>query len=281
MFKKFNLIAIVKDFSSRMQEKSIDTCAGSTCFFLILSIIPLMLLLSSLIPYTSVTKDDLINIVIEITPYFTHDFLMQLIDEAYSHAFSITSISALTTIWSGALGMIAIIRGLNNIYEVEEKRNYFLLRFFASFYTLALIVIILVMLIVTVFGKITAKFLINEIPYLEYPLALLSGFKFLIVICGATIVFSIIYTYVPSIKLRYIRQLPGSLFTAIVWYMFSWLFSIYVNHTSNYNTIYGSLATPVIMMFWLYFCMYFFFIGAFINHFLDIKNLHRNSFKNL
>nr|WP_297705960.1 YhjD/YihY/BrkB family envelope integrity protein [uncultured Butyrivibrio sp.] len=35
----------------------------------------------------------------------------------------------------------------------------------------------------------------------------------------------------------------------------------------NSYSIYGSLATPVVMMFWLYFCIYIFLIGAFINRF--------------
>ena len=74
------------------------------------------------------------------------------------------------------------------------------------------------------------------------------------------------YTYIPSARLRYVYQLPGAVFSAVVWYAFSWIFSMYVNSTDSYS-LYGSLATPVIMMFWLYFCIYIFLIGAFINKF--------------
>ena len=89
MFKKFDLIAIAKDFSDRMQKKNIDTCAGSTSFFLILSLIPLLILLASLLPYTSVTDDDLIQVIVELTPDFANDILIQLVNEAYSKGFSI------------------------------------------------------------------------------------------------------------------------------------------------------------------------------------------------
>ncbi len=275
MFRKLIVLAI--DFSSGMKKKNIDTCAGSTSFFLILSLIPLLILLSSFLPYTAVTKTDLVNAVTEITPDFAWDILFQLIDEAYSKTVSIMSLSALITIWAGALGMLAIIRGLNSIYGITEQRNEFLLRLIAVLYTLAMIIIVLLMLVVMVFGNVLGHFLIVIIPHLEKTLVFLSGFKFIIVIVGATILFALIYTYVPDIKLRFINQIPGAAFTAIVWYFFSLIFSIYVNHTNNYNTLYGSLATPVVIMFWLYFCIYIFFIGAVINQFLmDISSKKLN-----
>ena len=268
MFNIFDLFLIAKDFSSRMQRKNIDTCAGSTSFFLILSLIPLLVFISSLLPYTTVTERDLSSVIIQLTPDFANGILLQMIDEAYSKTFSIISISAIITIWSGAWGMLAIIRGLNSIYEVTERRNYIVLRITAIFYTIALIITVLLMLVVMVFGKFIRRFLIIAIPHLAGPLAFLSSLKFLIVIGGVTFVFALIYTYVPNVKLRLFQQLPGALFSAVVWYVFSLLFGIYVNHTDNYNTLYGSLATPVIVMFWLYFCIYIFFIGAFINNYL-------------
>ena len=45
---------------------------------------------------------------------------------------------------------------------------------------------------------------------------------------------------------------------------------------------YGSLTTLIVVMIWLYFCMYIMFIGAQINKFLEpvLKNLqHRKNYK--
>ncbi len=263
------LFEVGKDFADKMQKKNIDTYAGSTSFFLMLSLIPLLILLCSLLPYTSVTDEDLIQVVTELTPGFANGILIQLVEEVYSKGFSIISITVLLTIWAGALGMLAIIRGLNSIYEVPESRNFLVLRGIAILYTMTMIVIMLIMLIAMVFGKVVKGFIIATVPTLEQPIMFLSGFKYLIVIGGATILFTLMYTYVPSVKLRYLHQLPGGLFSAVGWYMFSWFFAIYVNHTNRYSTLYGSLSTPIVMMFWLYFCIYIFFIGAFINYFLN------------
>ena len=197
---------------------------------------------------------------------FADGIVISLISQAYDQSVAVFSISALATIWAGALGMLSIIRGLNCIYDVEERRNYFYLRFIAALYTVAMIVIILAMLLIMVFGNALKSIAVRHFPKLMVLISLSVYLKFIVVIAVSTLVFAMIYTYVPSAKMKFVYQLPGALFSASVWYLFSWIFSVYVN-ISGYFSIYGSIATPLIMMIWLYFCIYIFMIGAFINRF--------------
>ncbi|MDC7294069.1 YihY/virulence factor BrkB family protein [Butyrivibrio sp. DSM 10294] len=275
------LIAMSKDFAVRMQKKNIAAYAGSTAFFLILSLIPLLVTLSSVLPYTTVTETDLVEAVVDIAPDFADDIMTKLISEAYEKSVAIFSISAIVTLWAGALGMLALIRGLNVIYDVDERRNYFYLRFIATLYTIAMIITVLLMLMLMVFGKLIKSIILKAYPALSKPVVFMVNFKFILVIAIATLAFALIYTYIPSAKMKFIYQLPGAVFSAIVWYVFSWLFSVYVNNTDSYS-IYGSLATPAIMMFWLYTCIYIFLIGAFINRFFHpgVKALYDDHHRN-
>ena len=45
----------------------------------------------------------------------------------------------------------------------------------------------------------------------------------------------------------------------------SWVFSVYVDVFEGFSTMYGSLTTIVLIMLWLYFCMYSILIGGEIN----------------
>ena len=254
---KAALIAMAMDFANKMQKKNIAAFASSTAFFLILSFIPLLLLITSILPYTTVTEEDLIRAVVETTPGFANDILVRLVEETYMQSPAILSFSAIITIWAGSLGMLALIRGLNCIYDVDERRNYFYLRLLASAYTVVMIVIMLIMLVLMVFGNLIKGFLIKLYSPVSYVFTFLMNFRFILIIGIALFMCSLIYTYVPSAKMNFIYQLPGAVFSAVVWYAFSWIFSVYVNTTDNYS-LYGSLATPVIMIF---------FIGAFINRF--------------
>ncbi len=263
---KAALISLGRDFAYKMQKKNIAAFAGSCAYFFIISIVPLLILISSTLPYTAVTEADLIKALSDITPDFADAIILRLIDEAYEQSVAVFSISALATIWSGALGMMSIIRGLNCIYDVEERRNYFHLRFIAALYTLAMIAILLVMLLIMVFERVVRNVAVSHFPSIMFVISLSSYLKFLVVIAVSTFFFALIYTFVPSAKMTFVYQLPGAIFSAVVWYLFSWLFSIYVN-MSGYFSIYGSIATPLIMMIWLYFCISIFLIGAFINRF--------------
>ena len=278
---KTALFALARDFSVRMQKKNMQSYASSTAFFLIVSLIPMLILLSSVLPYTSLTEEDLVRVMMELTPDFAEDIMIRIVSEAYEQSVAVFSISAVASIWTGALGMLALIRGLNIIYDVDERRNYFYLRLIAALYTIAMIVIVLIMLVIMVFGDFVKQLIMNAYPHVWTAISFFVNFKFIMVIGIATFAFAMIYTFIPSARMKFIYQLPGALFSAIVWYVFSWLFSLYVSLPDTYS-IYGSLATPFIMMFWLYFCIYIFLIGAFINRFFHpaVKVLYDDHHKN-
>ena len=92
------------------------------------------------------------------------------------------------------------------------------------------------------------------------------NFRFLVIWLIMTLLFAAVYAYVPNKKLRFRAQMPGAVFTAVVWSIFSWGFSIYVERINNLST-YGSLSIIVIIMLWLYFCIYIILIGAHINRY--------------
>ena len=262
---KKGLIRLAYDFADKMSRKNIGAFAASTAFFFFLSLIPILILLSSLLPYTHLREIDLINAVTALTPDIADGMVTQTIQEAYEKSGGILSVSIIVTIWSAAKGMLAFINGMNAIYEVEEHRNYFYLRFIASVYTVAMMILVVMMLLLLVFGGIFRRFLDASFPKLHFLTLILLHSRVLIVIALAILLFALIYTYIPSIKQKFLYQLPGAVFSAVAWGIFSFFFSLFVTHVQSYSAYYGSLATLVITMFWLYCCVYILMIGGHIN----------------
>ena len=167
--------------------------------------------------------------------------------------------------------MMALIQGLNVVNDEEEKRNYFVVRLVASLYTLGMIVAILVSLFLMVFGETIfeeLKAYLILLPYVSIAIEILINFRSLVVIGILTIVFTFIYWLVPNKKMRYKKQLPGALFAAVLWYAFSYVFSLYVDIFHGFS-VYGSLTFVVVIMLWFYFCMYIILIGAQINQYFS------------
>jgi len=59
--------------------------------------------------------------------------------------------------------------------------------------------------------------------------------------------------------------LMGAAFSAVGWMIVSWIFSVYLNIFKGFSSMYGSLTTIVLIMLWLYFCMYILLLGGEVN----------------
>lgn len=256
----------IRKFSKQLTLDHVNAYAAQSSFFIIIAIFPLLMLILTLIRYTPVTEQDLIKSALAIMPDTLDPLIEQIIGEMYSQSnFAILSITAVTALWSASKGILAVIRGLNSVFGIDEKRNYFHLRLVASFYTIILLILIVLSLGFMVFGNSVLRIFSQNMPLL-YELAefiiSLRGFYIPIIF---TIAFVYVYRIVPIRQFNFFDYLPGALFTSLGWIIFSYVYAIYVDNFSSSTYIYGSLTTVVLLMLWVYICMYILFMGAEIN----------------
>lgn len=260
------LILIGKDFAGQMTRKNISAFAASAAFFLFLSMVPLLMALCAILPYTSLTADNLIMAFMKIVPETMGGFVESVVYDVYARAAGTITIFALVTIWSAAKAMLALIQGLNEVNDIEEKRNYLLLRMIACLYTVIILIAIILSVFIMVFGNVIVNIALHDFPQLQVLVQFIMHFRFLFSWFVLTFIFAMIYTFVPSTKLKFRKQLPGAAFSAVVWSVASYVFSIYIEYFNGFGT-YGSLTTIVILMFWFYMMMYILLIGAHINRY--------------
>lgn len=260
------IFVLGRDFSARMKKQNISAYAASIAFFFFLSIVPMLIVICTIIPYTPLTERNLVEALTDLVPDMAAPLVVSLISDVYEKSAGILSVAVIATLWSASKGVTALMRGLNAVNGVEEKRNYFVVRGVASLYTLVMLVVLILSLFLNVFGNQLVKLILYRVPVLRELVFFLLHFRFLLVWVVLTVLFSAIYAYVPDEKLKFTEQVPGAMFTAVVWNVFSWGFSLYVNHSNSYG-IYGSLSIIVIVLIWMYFCMYIMMIGAHLNRY--------------
>lgn len=261
------LYGMGRDFSARMKKQNISAYAASIAFFFFLSIVPMLIMICTIIPYTPLTERHLVEAVTDMVPDMAAPLVVSLISDVYEKSAGIMSVAIIATIWSASKGVMALMRGLNAINGVEEKRNYFAVRGIASLYTVVMLIVMILSLFLNVFGNQLVKLILHRLPVLREFVSFLMHFRFLVVWVVLTVLFAAIYAYMPDEKLLFKEQIPGAMFAAVVWNVFSWGFSLYVNHSNTYG-IYGSLTIIVIVLIWMYFCMYIIMIGAYLNRYL-------------
>ena len=260
------LYGIVRDFSRQLAKDNISVYASGTAFFFFLSLMPTLIIICALLPLTSLTEKNLLIAAVKVMPDFLDSITVLLIKQMYEQSVRILPFAIIIMLWSSSKGMLGLMYGLNVVNEVAETRNYILLRLEAMFYMVITVTALLISLTLSVFGKAIVNGIYAHFPDIGILLYLIMRFRFLFVWFLLAVVFVVTYTFVPNKKLKMRFQIPGAVFTAVGWSLFSFVFSVYVDKFRGMST-YGSLSTVIIMMFWLYCCLYILLIGANLNRY--------------
>lgn len=261
----------VVSFSRKIKKDHVSAYAAQSAFFLMLSLIPLILLLLTLVQYTPVTKADVMLAAYEIFPTTIRNTIISIINEVYSQSMAVISATALVAIWSAGRGTLAITNGLNCVYGQEENRNFIILRLRAAVYTILLLVAIIICLLLLGFGNGIGVLVNRYVPGFYYIVELIIEIRTVVAICLIVVFSAMVYKFLPNNGGELKKQLPGAVFTAGGWILASFIFSIYIDVFRGFSNMYGSLTTIILIMLWLYFCMYILLIGGEINVLLELE----------
>lgn len=265
---------VVQWFIRRFGENTLSVHAAHVVFFVMVSFFPFVMFFFTLLRYTPLTEENIILLLEAVVPEGIRGVLEAWIREAYHQSSgTILSITVITTLWSGSKGFMGITYGLDKIYQVKNQRNWVVNRLSSLLYTLAFAGILMLSLIVLVYGN---KILLAVDSFFSIEAPLFIGIFSLRSILGFGIFFLfflLLYMFIPDRKANAKEEVPGALFTAVLWILFSYLFSVYVDYFSNFSSVYGSLTYIVLFMLWMYICMDILFFGALINRYLSEGNV--------
>jgi membrane protein len=268
---KNKYIRLAQNLGDDMRQLNINAYAASSAFFLFISLVPMFSLISCLIPFTNLTEEYVVRLATSIAPAVFDSFLEGLVSQAYDATGGAITVAVIVLVWTASKSVMALVQGLNVVNDVQEKRNYFHIRLVCCLYMIAMVVATVFSLVITVFGKNIIQGIIRIAPgefqnilELIYDVILRPRWLYSIIIL--TLVFGLFYAYLPNKKLHYREQLPGAFIVAVAWTVFSYIFSIYAQHSPQMS-IYGSMSVMVIAMLWMYSCVYMLFLGAYLNRY--------------
>ncbi len=268
--KFWEWVRMIKRFAEKCRKDNIGASAAQSAFFLIISLIPFLLLFSSLLQYTVVSEAMLLEFVNDLMPEYIAPFVISIINEVYHKPVGIVSVTAITAIWSSAKGVQHMAAGLNVIYGIRETRNWLVRRFWAVVYMAVFLAAVVAALVFLVFGNRIHGMLIGYVPLLASATDFIFRFRGLIVLGLMGCVFTVLYRTLPNGRgmekgrLTLQNQFPGALLCAVAWNLFSMGISVYIDYFNGFS-MYGSLTVVVLLMLWLYFGMYIMMLCAEVN----------------
>lgn len=243
--------------------------AAYGAYFLILSMFPALLLILSCLRYTGLTVQDLTGVLSYVLPEALVETAEELIYNTYRNATSaVTGVSVLTLLWSSSKGVYGLLTGLNAVYEVQEDRGYVYTRGISVLYAVLFLAVLVLTLVLHVFGNAIVDLIYGiQNPIIMF-LADLIDLHGIVLLVAQTLLFTAVYMVLPNKRNGFWNSLPGAMFSAVGWAVFSSVYSIYVTHFSRISNIYGSVYAVAISMLWLYFCICILLYGGALNKYV-------------
>ena len=267
LFLKFRQIA---RFFRPMQ---IPLHSAYTCFFLILSLFPGLLLLLGILRYTDLGPKELLEFLETVIPASLLPTVSALIERSYDHSSgTVVTVSVLGTLYSASRGMFGILGGLDAITPTPHRQGYLRRRGISILYNMTFLLVLLLCLVAYLGGIALLDFLWMTTHPLVLALLSRVDFRVILLLFLQTGLFTAMYALLPGRRSSMQKSIPGAAMASVLWMVFSWLFSLYVEHFATYTNIYGSIYALALGMLWLYFCISIFFYGAAWNQYRNRKD---------
>ncbi len=253
-----------------IRQDEVTAIGAQLTYYLILSIFPFLIFFLNVVGHTSLAIESLLEDWIIVLPTQTQTLLYKVIDEiALSSSETLLSLSIVLALWSASLGISAIIRAINKAYNIKRKRNYIKLKLLSLLFTIALVILLMIVLVTLVFGEVIGNAIFTYIGAVNVFYRIWERSRRIIALLSMIIIFALLYKYsiIPGERkhIRLLHTLPGATFTTIGWILASNLFSYYLNNIANYSKTYGSLGGVIVLLVWLYITSIMIVLGGEIN----------------
>lgn len=245
-------------FIEGITKGSLATRAAAISFRLFLAFFPGIILLLSLIPHIPIDnfQANLFDSVRGFFPGDTFSLFESTLDDLINRKHNaLLSIGFILVIYYASSSINAILLGFNESYHIEERGNPLILRLasIVLIFVLGFIMIVAVSLIIfsgMAFEKLHEIGIIGDKGYIP----LLDFAKWVISLFLIYTVISTLYNVGNGRKRRKWRFFNvGTTFATTFFILASIAFAYFVNNFGQFNKLYGSLGTLMVLLIWLNF----------------------------
>ncbi|MFM2208274.1 MAG: hypothetical protein RL213_2249 [Bacteroidota bacterium] len=272
-FDNIPIYDVADFFFTGIQRGSIVMRSQSLAYSFFLAIFPSIIFVFSLIAYIPVQglQDYALSITKDILPKDAFLWARQTIEDIIRiQRGGLLSFGFLMALYFTTNGFMTMMRGFNSSYHIAENRSPWQQRFTAVILTLILTILTTVASLIIFFSGYAIDFLAeHHILRSKTYVALLLIFKWAVVLALFFLAISFLYYYAPAVKRRWRFISPGSSFATLLSVLFSTGFAYFVNNFGNYNKVYGSIGTIIVVMLWIYFNSMSLILGFELNASID------------
>lgn len=242
--------------------------AGQISFYMILSLVPTLLLISKLL--TFIFRKNLQDAVGFIMDYIDNTSMTTQVEKMImgTGGGTLDILFVIIAIWAGSRAQFSLMRIANHIFSDGEitGKGFFRDRINAMKATAVTIVTVIFAIVVLMFGSSIFELVFQFVGIEAIGAKLWLKLRWILAIVLYFAMISYIYYTLPSAhQLNFKDVVPGSIFASVGLLLVTLIYSAYVDTFADYSVLYGSLATVVSLMFWFYFLAWVLCLGLLVN----------------
>ncbi len=264
-------------FIKGLQKGALSMRAAAFSYNFFLALFPAIIFFFTIIPYIPIAgfQDNLLELMQNFIPKKAYDAVEEtLFDIVKRPRGGLLSIGFIMAMYFSTNGIHSLIEAFNQSRHTSETRSWFKQRLISMVLVMILSLLVIIAIVLISLGPLVLDFLIKHEM-------LRDSFSYYMIIAGKWIVssamlffaFSFLYYLAPAAESRFRFISPGSSLSTVLTILASVGFNYYVNSISQYNTLYGSIGTLIILMVWIFFNAMIVLIGFELN--VSIQNAKR------
>jgi membrane protein len=243
-------------FIKQVRKVGLNERAAAISFNLIMALPAAILFLFSLVPYFSSGKDltkEILRLFKDITPNTeTYNLVNDMVsDLIMQHHAGVFSIGFLVLIFYASNAMMGVIRSFDRSIQEHKKKYFFHRRVKAIKLTFILMILIVLATLALLLGREQLIFVLKNIFHMKersQRVPWWNALRWTIIVLLLFYGVGMVYRHAPSVTKRWKLVSPGSILATALTLVTTILFSYWVNIFGNYNKIYGSIGTVLIIM---------------------------------
>ena len=246
----------------------VSRSAAELAYFLLLTFFPILICISAFVSKLNLEMSALLEEASYVLPQevlaIFQDYL-HYIDTHQSDAMLVAGV------FMSALFASAAVRGLMNImHEIYGRATFQGLRQLIASLIFAVLLLITIYLSITV--VVTGNWffhMLSQLLRLENLVAQVSTWqwcKYLLLTALVFLFILLLYRFATPLDKPRPPVIPGSLVAAVALTAASMVFSYFMENSTKYSLVYGSLTSIIILLVWLYLCGNVLIVGSLINY---------------
>jgi membrane protein len=260
-------VQLIKESVKEFFDDGMTIHASALAYQVIFSIFPFALFLIALLGFLHLPQffDWLLQQAATLFPQQAMDQVNQVIHQLQQPKGGLLSFGMILALWTASAGIRATMYALNVAYNVEEGRPVWKRYPLSILYTIGIAAMLIAAAALLLIGPKAIDWLAQQIGLEQLFVTLWTWLRWPAVLFLMILAVAVIYYVAPDVEQKFRFITPGAVLAVVTWIIGSLAFDYYVKNFANYNAMYGSIGTIIVMLLYFFLSAAVLLFGAEIN----------------